>query len=296
MSPAIIIPHPVLRPENADYREGQTFDMSTKVTEKLNYTLDGKISVPVEFVLESKFIRKLIHDEKARLVVIVKCTHTHERAIFNIDSTENTTLKLPHEHYIDKIILSPYVSATVPIKPFKSDEHHEEFTDVDIGIPAGAILAQGSDTILTIDALHTLSAAIRLVPNAKLENGEFRIELEEDYIDIYVNDETRRSVEALRKTNLGILYPSMYMAALTHAIQNITPDRTRKWEETLRKTLEKNEINVNDEDELARKGYEYAQKLLKYPIKYITTESVAHGVHSHNTSNNRQEGEENGAE
>ena len=261
----ILIPHPVLQPDGADYAEGLKFEMS--LNGKPQHTLDGKILVPVRFELISRFVRELINRKKAQMTVLVKCPRTYERMSFDVDDTKRE-LKLPLAHYADKIILSSYVSATESIEHFSSNEHHDEFSDINIDLPAGAILAQGSDIELTIDSLPTLSAAIRLMTGNKLEDGQYDVNVEDDYIEISMNKATRQNIENLRRYDPNVLYPSIYMMALTHAIQNVTPDRTRKWEESLRKTLEKNNIRIDEED-LKSRAYVYAQKLLQYPVTRI---------------------------
>lgn len=263
----MLVPHPVLRPDGTDYLAGLGFDMS--LTDKAQYTLDGKILVQVRFDLESKFMRGLIRNKKARIIVVVKCSRTYERSMHIVDGIEDT-LKLPHELYADKIYLSPHISSTEEIRSFKSSEHHAEFSGMEINLPSGAILARGNDTVLTIDALQTLSAAILLIPNNNLEKGEFRVDVEEDRINISMHEETYQCVTYLRKTDLRALYPSVYLAALTHAIQNIEKDRDRRWEEALKKTLKKGGIQTDDEENLRRNAYVYAQKLLKYPVNYLT--------------------------
>ena len=267
---SIFVPHPVLRPSGADYQQG-VFDMS--LTDKPQYTLDGKILVPVQFNLESKFINKLIHDKKARITVVIKCPRTYERTIVDVDGLKSM-LELSRGSYADKIWLSPHVSATEPIEHFKSKEHHAEFSDIEINLPAGAILARGSDTELTIDALQTLSAAIHLMTENSLEKGQYSMNVGGDHIEIYMHEETRRGVESMRKTSKHLLYPSVYMTVLTHAIQNITTDGDRKWEESLRKTLKNIDVPIDNEEDLQRNAYMYAQKLLKYPVRFITAPVV----------------------
>lgn len=263
----ILVPHPVLRPGGTDYKSGLKFDM--ELVGDPRHTLDDKIRVPVKFDLESRFVRGLIRGKKARITVVVKCTRTYERTVFDMDGMKSV-LELPLGRHADKIILSSYVSATEPIACFKSKEHHDEFSGVEINLPVGAILARGSDIELTIDALQTLSAAIHFATNNRLEDGQYDIDVEGNHIKISMNEKTRRSVEALRKAKRHLLYPSIYMTALTHAIQNVTPDRTRKWEEALRNTLKKNGISIDDEEDLKSKAYVYAQKLLKHPVRFIT--------------------------
>lgn len=262
-----LMPHPVLRPDGTDYRAGLGFDMS--LAADTQYTLDDKILVKVRFDLKSRFMQNLVRAKKARITVVVKCPRTYERSVHVMDDTE-ATLELPHGLYADKIFLSPHISATEPIKSFRSSEHHAEFSGMEINLPAGAILARGNDTVLTIDALQTLSAAILLVPNNDLERGEFRVDVEEDRIEIRMHEDTYRSVSSLRKTDRRALYPSVYLAALTHAIQNVSSDSDRGWEGALKKTLEKEGVQIDDEENLRRNAYAYAQKLLKYPVNYLT--------------------------
>ena len=80
-----------------------------------------------------------------------------------------------------------------------------------------------------------MSAAIRLLTGEGLERGEYRIDVGDDYINIYMHEETRRYVEFLRQSDMRVLFQSVYMVALTHAIQDIEPDDNRKWAEALRK-------------------------------------------------------------
>ncbi|MDE0090074.1 MAG: hypothetical protein OXP12_01790 [Thaumarchaeota archaeon] len=263
---ALLMPHPVLRPEGTDYRAGLRFAMS--LAGRPTHTLDGEILVPVRFDLKSRFMQGLIRDGRAGINVVVKCARTYERSVFKVDGTE-ATLRLPLGRYADKISLSPYVYAAEPIRPFRSAEHHAEFSGMRMDLPAGAILARGCDEELTIDSLQTLSAAIRLMTNSDLEEGRYDVDVEGDYIEISMHEKTRRDVESLRKTNLRVLYQSVYMAALTHAIQNVAQVRGRKWEVALRRTLEKIDVAVDNEEDLRDNAYRYAQILLQFPVKHI---------------------------
>ena len=260
---ALLLPHPVLLPNGSDYKDGRKFDMTVG---KPQHTMDGKILVSVHFVLESAFVKRLIAKNRAKIFVIVQCAKTYKRKTYTTEGME-MELHLPLVDYVDKITLSPHIASTEPIKPFRSTEHHGEFRGITIDVPAGAILARGSDTDLTIDSLQTLGAAIQLLTNNDLEKGEYRIDVSEDYVKIYMHEETRCYVEFLRKSNrsnLRMLYQSVYMVALTHAMQHIADDADRKWAEALKKTLDANNIKIDD---LKDNAYKYAQQLLKYPLK-----------------------------
>ena len=144
-----LLPHPALLPDGMDYRDGCKFDMTV---DKPRHTLDGHIRVSAHFILESGFMKRLISKKKAKICIIVQCSKTYKREIYAVDGMMKE-LRLPLTDYADKITLSPYIASTEEIKAFKSAEHHDEFRGITVDVPAGAILAYGSDTDLTIDSL-----------------------------------------------------------------------------------------------------------------------------------------------
>ena len=259
----VLLPHPVLLPTGTDYTNECKFDMETG---KAQYTIDDNILIPLKLILKSPFINNLISKKKAKLTILVKCPKTHKRRNIDIDNMEEK-LSLPLSDYVDKIILSPYITSTESIEPFKSSEHHDELSGMTIGVPAGAILARGSDAELTIDSLQTLSAAIQLLTDNKLKNEEYVFDVSDDYIKIYLNDKMRKNVEMVRKSQSSKLYPSLYLAVITYAIQNIEENSNRKWAEALTNTLSTHKIKLNDR--LKEDAYKHAQLLLKYPLKHI---------------------------
>ena len=258
-----LVPHPVLLPNGSDYRDGCRFDMTVDNPQR---TMDDYIIMSVTFELESAFIRRLITKKKAEFFTLIKCVRTYKREVRRTFDTK-ITLRLPLAEYADKITITPYIASTASINPFRSAEHHEEFSDAQISLPAGAILARGFDSELTVDSLKTLSAAIWFVDNDNLKEGEYEIDVNDDYINIKMHRETRSKVESLRRSNVNALFPSIYMAALTHAIQTLRENEDRKWAEALTKTLKDHGIEIGEQME--ENSYRYAQQLLKYPLNRI---------------------------
>ena len=264
----MLMPHPVLLPNGSDYRNGRRFDMTVDNTTR---TIDDHVVVSLHFELESSFMRRLIAKRRAEYFVVAKCARTYKRETYRTTKSK-IRLNLPLAVYADKIILTPYIASTDAIKLFRSVEHHEEFGGVGISLPAGAILARGSDSELTVDQLRTLSAAICFVDDDRLKNGEFEIDVNDDYINIKMHKDTRQKVERLRKGNLNVLYPSIYMSALTHAIQSLEANPGRKWVEALTKTLKDNGIEIDER--LTENPYRYAQQLLQNPLNRILEQEL----------------------
>ncbi len=260
-----LFPHPVLLSNGTDYKQGKIFEMTVKGSPQ--HTIDGMIRIVINFELKSSFMDRLIADGKAKIMVVIKCTKTYERRVFPIHGN-NETLDLPLAHYRGMIKLSPYISAMEDIESFKSTEHHEEFSGIKINVPAGAILARGSDSEITVDSLQKLSSAIRLLTNNKLERGKYDVDCSGDYIEIHMHDDTRKDVMNLRKTHRWALFPSLYMSALTHALQSIKAEPTLEWETGLKKTLDSKGIKIDDE--LKENAYKYSQDIFQYPLNQLT--------------------------
>ena len=258
-----LFPHPVLEPEAVDYKDG-SFDMMVEKN-KPQYTLDNYILVPVSFKLESSFIKKLLREKKAKIDVIIKCAKTYERQIMGCELT-TSQLELSSWNYADKIKLQPRITATEDIKPFRSDEHHEEFADTEINVPAGAILALGSETELVLDSLRKLESMIRIVTSSKLEDWQYRIETADNYVQIYMNSKTHNAVGALR-TDRKLLYPSIFMTVLVHMLQTVDESSDKKWQIAVREALASRKIKIDDE--LREKAYIHAQNLLNSPVRYM---------------------------
>lgn len=264
---ADLIPHPLLDPTGRDYKDGR-FDM---VVENPQHTIDGKILIPAKLVIESRFMRDLMHKKRARAFVVARCSKTYRRAVFPTDGLA-VDLKLPLSEYRDRITVSAYLAATDDIAPFESGEHHDDFAGMRIRVPAGGILARSDDVELTIDSLQTLSAAIRIEASNRLDDGQYDIDLNDDFILIYVNPDTKNKIDLLRRSDMHKLFPSLYMVAIMHAISNIEEDGSKKWEEALKKTLtsmlaaRKRKIDWND---IRENSYKHAQTLLENPMKHL---------------------------
>lgn len=259
-----LIPHPVLASNRSDYKKESSFSMTIDSSQR---TIDGNIRVSMKFVLKSNFIYRLITSQQAEFCVVVKCSRTYKRDIYQTGDTD-ISWDLSLGDYADKIVMSPFIVSTQTLDSFKSEEHDEEFHEIPFSVPAGSILAIGAGYEFTVDSLQTLGAAIRLVTYNELEDGEYVIDVEDEYINIRMNADTHRKVDNIRKTNKNILYPTLYMSALTHAIMHVDEATDRKWAQVLDKTLDKRNIN---KDDIKDAPYLIAQKLLINPLNHILT-------------------------
>lgn len=261
----ILLPHPIIRPEGCDYGNHQ-FDMKI---EQATYTPDGKIHLELLYDLSSSTINNLIKEKKAEFFVLLKCTKTYQRfAYSSVDA--HMSLDISLSDYANAISVIPYVATVEEIPLFRSDEHDGEIKKLipeGFNLPVGAILAVGNSHEITIDSIDKIQAAIMIVRGDELDEGHCAIETGSDFITIRMHPKIHHDILDIRNSSPGILYPSIYMIAIEHAILDLEENSDRKWAHALRETLEKHNLKIDDN--LKDNALEYAQKILKQPLNRI---------------------------
>ena len=71
-------------------------------------------------------------------------------------------------------------------------------------------------------------------------------------------------------TEMAILFPSLYLHAITEALRNLSEHSHRRWAQTIMKALERNDIDM-DLDELQINALTYAQTLMEKPVGTLMT-------------------------
>lgn len=72
-----LLPHPVIIPGGSDYKDGSFGFM---VDDKKR-TINEKVKITGHMTLESKFMKKLLNDEKARFITMITCSRTYKRTV-----------------------------------------------------------------------------------------------------------------------------------------------------------------------------------------------------------------------
>ena len=72
-----LLPHPVIITGGDDYKNG-SFGF---VVDDKKRTIDDKVKISGHMTLESKFMKKLLENEKGRFITMITCTRTYKRTI-----------------------------------------------------------------------------------------------------------------------------------------------------------------------------------------------------------------------
>ena len=267
-----LLPHPLLAPWTDDY--GDSEFVVTVPHAVLN---NGKqISLTLKYHLTSQYLQRIVSEGAAHYVGLLTCSKTLSRNTF-VTNQEDDVQTLEAGNYADEIKLTPYVIATQRIEGFTSNEFAEEFRNIKpegFSISSGSILAVGDSMTITLEEGGSPYSVIDLVPDNNIEGGSFAVNLDDNRIKIHVDPEDKKRIEAFRQRGEGsremaVLFPSVYLHAVTEALRSLEEDPDKHWAQTMRSALERHGI-TDDYEELKSRALKHAQKLMEMPMGYAS--------------------------
>ena len=268
-----LLPHPLLAPWNDDYTD------VTFVAQVPHAVLNNgaQINLTVKYHLTSPALQSLIREGKAQYVGLVACAKTFSRNSY-ATRQEDEIYVLDAADYAEELKLTPYVVAIQSIEGFSALEHNEEIRKIKpdgFDIPAGSILAVGNSTDVTLEEGGSPHSVIDLVADPNINAGNFEVELDDNRIKVHMAPPDKSRTEALRmhgqnSMEMAILFPSIYLHAITEALRNLRAHTDRRWAQTMLKALERNGIDV-DMEELQFNALKYAQAVMEGPVGTLMT-------------------------
>ena len=277
-----LLPFPLLAGWTDDYGEA-TFQATVPHAVLNN---GHSITLTIKYRLTSPTLRELVSSGQAQYVGLIVCTETFNRNTYATNQEDDVQI-LEAGSYAGKLKLTPYLVATQPLAGFTSPEHAPEIRAIKpagFDIPAGSILAVGDSTEITLEEGGSPYSVIDLVADDGIDQGSFKVALDDNRIKIHLCREDKNRLETLRsqeerKTEMqAIFFPAIYLHAITEALRNLseTEYADKHWVNTMRSALERRHIPADDE-ELAENALIYAQKLMENPVGTLLTSFITKG-------------------
>lgn len=241
-----LMPHPVIKPGGFDYKESCHFNMNLGEPVRSG----DNICVRLSYVLESSTLRRMIDEGEAEFFLISECASTDNRTVHRTSKYEECVV-LPLSENARKLQLRPYIIANNEFHLRCSNEHDAEFKELipdGVTLPTGSILAVGNPYEIILSKIPAIQAAIALKQDRHVKQGYYEIDLSRDSIGIKMHPETYEKVTDVRKRNKEILYPSLYVVAIEHAMRGMHDHEDRLWVEALKKALTNKGIDYTDPD------------------------------------------------
>ena len=268
-----LLPHPLLAPWTDDYTS-ETFTAQVPHAVLNN---GEQINLTVKYHLTSAALRELVAEGKAQYVGLVACAKTFGRNSYATNQEDDIYI-LDATEYAEEVKLTPYVVSTQPIQGFLALEHNDEIKQLKpngFDIPAGSILAVGNSTDVTLEEGGSPFSVIDLVADPNVDVGIIKVELDDNRLKVHMAPPDKSRTEALRmhgqhSTEMAILHPAIYLHAVTEALRNLPDHSHRRWAQTMRKALERNGIDADDEL-IQSDPLTYAQALMEKPVGTMMT-------------------------
>lgn len=260
-------PYPVLRPYCDDY-----VDVEFQTTVEFEISKESVVA-KITYAISSEELVDEIEKGNAAYVSIVSCRDTYFRSVL--------ISKLPKfEQSFDvgslrgEVRVDPYVVATQKISDFKSSDINKEFGQDTFTFSPGDVLAQDETQVFYIDRdlFKPMSSVVDLVKNDLLSDGEWRVGLAENHIQIEVGQQMKESIDNARndKPKQVVLLNSLYFPAIVHALQRLKEGQdeyeNQRWAQVILMKLHNSGWELKEHD-----AYILAQRLMKQPLAILDT-------------------------
>lgn len=258
-------PYPVLRPYCDDY-----IDVEFQTTVEFEVSKESVVG-KITYAVSSEELIDEIEKGNAMYVSIVSCRDTYFRSVL---TSKGLRLEKSFEvgYLRGEVRVDPYIVAIKDIAEFKSQDINPEFGKEVFSFSPGDVLAQDETQVFYIerDLFKPMSSVVDLVQNESLTNGEWRVGLEENHIQIEVNPQMKESIDNARndKVKQVMLLNSLYFSAVTHALQILKEGadayENQRWAQVIIMNLHNFGWDLKEHD-----AYILAQRLMKHPLNIL---------------------------
>jgi hypothetical protein len=255
-------PYPVLRPFSDDYID---VEFQTNVEFSSN---EGVVTAGISFRVSSSELIEQIKIGNARFVAIVSCRETYFREVISTDQKQ--VVKNFDVGYLrGEVKVDSYIIAVKQILSFASPDINPEFGKNSFVFTPGDVLAQDETAVFYIDRdlFKPVTSVFDLVKNQEFSDGEWKINLDEDHIQIVISAGMKESIDNARNNTSHkiVLLNSIYFTAAVHAIQRLKESNDdyedKKWSRVFFRQIHNSGFSLVSDD-----AYVLAQKLMKYPL------------------------------
>ena len=259
-------PYPVLRPYCDDY-----------VNIEFQATVDFEISkesivVKIGYATSSEELENEVKKGNAMYVSVVSCRDTYFRSVM-------TSAEPKFERSFEpgcmrgEVLVDPYIVAIKDIADFQSPDINPEFGEGPFSFSPGDVLAQEETQVFYIerDLFKPMSSVVHLVKNDTLNDGEWRVGLDEHHIQIEVSPAMKESIDNARndKSKQVVLLNSIYFSAVMHALEMLKkePDAyDQRWAKVIKGKLHNFGWSLKQHE-----AYTLTQRLMKHPLAILDT-------------------------
>lgn len=230
--------------------------------------------------ITSEYLKQLVLDGKANVIIVVECASTMFRKTYNIGLlTQN--ISIPVADLNGKISVSAYIVATQDIDNYSSNEFLDDYEGYEFSVEKNDILAVDDGYVNKVDfddeTDNKKSSIFLVIKDKTIKDETMKVDYDTSKINIYLPEEQWNMYDKTKRIGKfqSLYFSILAVPALVYSIQEVRRtgallDQIRmdyKWFNAF--LVSYNELNgeeLLDEDFMTMDVNIEAQKLLNTPI------------------------------
>ena len=263
-----LFPYPIIGEGFDDYKKS-TFTSNIKVD-----TYGNKIRVTAEFNLNNESILKLIQEDSLIYAVHVECSETSFRNVY-LSKKDSIDIEIEDSKISGKVEIAVLLVCNKDIYNYTNYDFNEDYEGVFFTFERGNIIGIGGEAKVNIDKnkeeLGKLPSIVSIIMKKGNEKN-FNIDCTGEKIKILLNEEDYNKYKKISnvKKFQGIFHSMIVMPALIYVFDSMKGDiesyEDYRWFLSIKKSLLRYKIELNEETLNNKSSVELAQMILDMPL------------------------------
>ena len=265
-----LYPYPVLSDMTNDY-VNSSFGMQLEVSQGMK-----EICLSISLQLDNKEIEQFIVDGKAEYVIHIECSYTSYRTVIKTDESE-IQKRIPEHKLNGKVAICTFIVAKKGIPQYYNSSFNEDYGGMHFSLNRGNIIGIGGQINIEItkevEELSKIPSIFTICRCAADIDESMKFDITGEKIAITLCNRSFENYKVLSgfPAMLPILHSMLIVPALIYTFEmlrkeGISEFEDLRWFKSIKRTLNKNNMTLNEELLDTIPSFELAQKSLDLPV------------------------------
>lgn len=235
-----------------------------------------EICFSISLCLENEEIKQLIADDFAEYVIHIECSYTAYRTVIKTNETE--IKKIIPEHKLNgKVAICAFIVAKKEMPKYYNNLFNEDYGNMSFSLNRGNIIGIGGQVNIEItkevEELSKIPSIFTICRCAEDVDESMKFDITGEKITITLCNESFENYKILSGSPilLPVLHSLLIVPALVYTFEmlrkeGISEFEDLRWFKSIKRTLGKNNMILNEELLDCIPSFELAQKSLDLPI------------------------------
>lgn len=277
-----LYPYPVLSDMTNDYVNSR-FGMQLEVSHGIK-----EICLLISLQLKNKEIEQLIADGEAEYVMHIECPYTSYRTVIKTDESE-IQKRIPEHKLNGKVAICAFIVAKKEILQYYNSSFNEDYGGMHFSLNRGNIIGIGGqiniEVTKEVEELSKIPSIFTICRCAADIDESMKFDITGEKIAITLCNRSFENYKLLSgdPTMLPVLHSMLIVPALIYTFEMLRKEgvgefEDLRWFKSIKRTLNKNNMTLNEALLDTIPSFELAQKSLDLPINRAFDVLVSMGM------------------